>query len=846
MSINLLFDNFWIPDGGELYIYNEDRSKVSLMNFSNNKGLQFSRRGNASDIIYGKSIYLEYYKPKGTLTPNLSIKYIVQGYRYIEQLYSEHFNSSGDCQVNINCPEGNNWQQEKNAIAMIIVNGHRYCTGALIKSLGNNRKLFLTADHCLGGWANNVKYDAQSNNILDYWTFWWNYESPTCQNTNSISNYIHTSGAKVLANNNLTDFALLELDEDPADKTCKIYYLGWDRQNPTVGGVGIHHPAGDVKKISTYNIIPQTVNNNNFHRIYWSQTQNGHSVTEGGSSGSPLLNNNKRIIGQLYGGNHINCVNPSQDNGDYGKFSVSWSSGNSSSRRLKDWLDPNNTNLLYTNGESLNCPSDLVIKDNSTDTGAEPNDVQYFWESPDIWIRNYNDSSNEHQNPIYKSNNLPNFIKVRVKNNGGVASTGYEKLKIYWAKASTALSYPNPWHGGIYQEGNTNLNALMGSPLDSIYIPILQPNEETILTVPWVVPNPYVYIPETNNQNDRWHFCLLARIEADNDPMYTTETTDLATNVRNNNNIAQKNVTVSQFSNFLYGGAIAVGNHFNISRTFNLVFKSIKTNDKYLSDEAEVHIELSDVVFNAWKNGGFQSEDVRLGRKPKTIVLMSENAKLKNLQFAPNKVGAIAVNIHYLTQAVSQESYTLLVKQTDENDKIVGGETFNISRSPRDLFYAQADDKEVNKNETVVLSAEDINETAIYNWYDSEGNLVHEGANFETSVDIAKTYKLEIIATIDGYKDYKDVEVSLKSDHIVTVYPNPLATHANISYKINNATNAYLSITGVYGSNVANNYILDINQNNITIDMSSYPAGIYTVSLIANGSVVDQMSIIKQ
>lgn len=490
--------------------------------------------------------------------------------------------------------------------------------------------------------------------------------------------------------------------------------------------------------------------------------------------------------------------------------------------------------------------TDLVIKDNSTDTGAEPNDVQYFWESPDIWIRNYNDSSNEHQNPIYKSNNLPNFIKVRVKNNGGVASTGYEKLKIYWAKASTALSYPNPWHGGIYQEGNTNLNALMGSPLDSIYIPILQPNEETILTVPWVVPNPYVYIPETNNQNDRWHFCLLARIEADNDPMYTTETTDLATNVRNNNNIAQKNVTVSQFSNFLYGGAIAVGNHFNISRTFNLVFKSIKTNDKYLSDEAEVHIELSDVVFNAWKNGGFQSEDVRLGRKPKTIVLMSENAKLKNLQFAPNKVGAIAVNIHFLTQAVSQESYTLLVKQTDENDKIVGGETFNISRSPRDLFYAQADDKEVNKNETVVLSAEDINETAIYNWYDSEGNLVHEGANFETSVDIAKTYKLEIIATIDGYKDYKDVEVSLKSDHIVTVYPNPLATHANISYKINNATNAYLSITGVYGSNVANNYILDINQNNITIDMSSYPAGIYTVSLIANGSVVDQMSIIKQ
>ena len=134
------------------------------------------------------------------------------------------------------------------------------------------------------------------------------------------------------------------------------YYLGWDRSgNSGTGGVGIHHPKGDVKKIATLNHTPNNGWNGKsmYWSFYWDATPNGYSVTEGGSSGSPLINNNRHIIGQLYGESENDCKEPSQDIAVYGKFSFSWNgdpTSNSRKRRLRDWLDPANINPQTWNG----------------------------------------------------------------------------------------------------------------------------------------------------------------------------------------------------------------------------------------------------------------------------------------------------------------------------------------------------------------------------------------------------------------------------------------------------------------------------------------------------------------
>ncbi len=147
-----------------------------------------------------------------------------------------------------------------------------------------------------------------------------------------------------------------------------MYFSGWDRTTtPPQGGAGIHHPAGDVKKIATHAVVPRngsTVRTNgpqaNFWQIQWSATANGFSVTEGGSSGSPLFTNAGLIIGQLFGGDTINCYDPANDPGVYGKLSVSWNSSTDSRRRLSNWLDPTGTNAQSLAGRYA-CTADESV-----------------------------------------------------------------------------------------------------------------------------------------------------------------------------------------------------------------------------------------------------------------------------------------------------------------------------------------------------------------------------------------------------------------------------------------------------------------------------------------------------
>src|SRR5690606_34728684 len=132
------------------------------------------------------------------------------------------------------------------------------------------------------------------------------------------------------------------------------------------------------------------------------------------------------------------------------------------------------------------------------------------------------------------------------------------------------------------------------------------------------------------------------------------------------------------------------------------------------------------------------------------------------------------------------------------------------------------------------------------NWYDTEGNLIHEGANFTTSVQIGMKYKLEVISLADGFKDYAEVLVDLKPDALQNVFPNPATASVQVNYKINRGSSAYLSIVSVYCTNTSEYYILDTNQNSITIDVSNYPLGMFSVVLIADGAIAASTNLLKE
>jgi len=498
---------------------------------------------------------------------------------------------------------------------------------------------------------------------------------------------------------------------------------------------------------------------------------------------------------------------------------------------------------------------DLYIKDSSEDLGIEPNTISEFsWTSPDIWVRNQEDGIEEHQNPEYHPTN-PNYIYVRVNNRGCGTSEGTEKLNLYWAKASPSLSWYYSWN-----EENTFPNGQpVGGKIGTVTIPAIASNESVVVSIPWEnIPNPSDYDDINQTMNKMyWHFCLLAQIEAKNDPITDTEPISQSAYVRNNNNVAQKNITIIGLPNSegktIISGAISVGTIYDFPACYSLEFVADKSEvGKKLIEEAEISIELDSKLQTIWEKGGSQKQNIT-SHKDNKFIVRGDNAVLKNLCFQDRKdIGMLNLKFNFLTQEVSEkQEYTFHVIQKDENDEIIGGETYQITRPQRNLFFAVANDQTADKNEMVTISAETINEPAVYNWYDTDGNLIHEGIDFETSVTFSEKYKLEIIALSDGYKDYAEAKIELKPNRIELFYPNPASGEAHVKYIVNQGENAYLSIIPIYTDvvNVANtvsdNYILDVNNNTKIVNLNNYSVGLYKIILVVDGQISDTQTLLK-
>ena len=377
------YDKFWLPDGAKFFVYsNKTKQFIGAITSEFLRGSRKEPAVFATGIIYGEDITFEYYQPAFVKEAAvISISRIDYGYRYVENPYKATGAgdvTSGDCQVNINCPEGNNWQVEKHAVARIEIvdaNGSAWCSCALVNNTENDYTPYvLTADHCLDG------LDAEGNNDdAGQWVFYWEYEYPGCTNSGNPPK-LQTTGASVIANTSYSDFALLLLTQDPKNITgVTPYYLGWDRTgNPGTGGVGMHHPNADKKKISLYTMTPESTNygSNTVYpggscwRVVWSL-----GSTEGGSSVSPLLNNSRHVIGQLEGG-RASCDSMTLADW-YGKFSVSWDNSTNPQQRLKDWLDPNNTGVTVLDGLCATANfTNQIVSANTTVTSCGDVNVQ--------------------------------------------------------------------------------------------------------------------------------------------------------------------------------------------------------------------------------------------------------------------------------------------------------------------------------------------------------------------------------------------------------------------------------------------------------------------------------------
>lgn len=349
LSIN--FSKFKLPAHAEMYIGNGDHTMVTgpITAGENNANATWG-----SSVYKGDALEITIKLPAAErIELALETKSIAYGYKEIF-VPKTGYGESGACNINVLCALGNGWENERSAVALLLDgSSQRFCTGSMIaNTCGTNTPYFLTANHCFNG------------SDVSQWKFVFRYWSSQCTPGVDGSTSLLFNGSQLRANSAATDFCLLQLNQVPSSASG-ITYAGWNRSaTAATSGTAIHHPRGDVMKISRANNAltvgtfgtAQGAITNGMWQANWSPQVNGSGqmvtpVTEPGSSGSPLFDQNHRIVGQLFGG-------PSACSGTqlwdfYGRFDLSWTGGGTNATRLSNWLDASGTGAIAINSASI-------------------------------------------------------------------------------------------------------------------------------------------------------------------------------------------------------------------------------------------------------------------------------------------------------------------------------------------------------------------------------------------------------------------------------------------------------------------------------------------------------------
>ncbi|MCH8546981.1 MAG: zinc-dependent metalloprotease [Cryomorphaceae bacterium] len=503
---------------------------------------------------------------------------------------------------------------------------------------------------------------------------------------------------------------------------------------------------------------------------------------------------------------------------------------------------------IQSNQQNFSSDLDLKIRSGTDDYGEEPYNKRFtLWKSPDIWVRNQPDGfqNQVHQNPYYDSiNNNPVYVYVRVTNNSCENFLGDGHLKLYWAKASTALNWPSHWINA-FQSGIP-----FGNLIDSVELNGISQWSEGVFEFEWHLENPEQYI---GINPDPWHYCLLARIVSNEDPMTFPEISSLYTNVSNNNNIAWKNTTIvypPQIANYSPGGVVSLGSVSEETETYKITFKTEPVNDHFLTEEAEVYFTLDEVSWNKWLEGGMLGENIEVyDEEKRKIQIIQDGAYLDGLSFFPMEQSTLMLSFNYLVDEVTfiEEFECNLIQQISEGEQeIIGGETYIVTKDlDRIPFDADAGyEQMIVLGDSVLLQAEDINEDAIYNWYINDTSKVFSGKQFFSYPDKTEVFKLEVIAK-DGYKDYDSIKVQVKQYAITNINPNPAFDEVTISYRIKQNSGAHLLVLRSNGM-IMTNQPLSHSNSSVTINVSNYPTGTYTAIIQTGNQNADYKNFIVQ
>lgn len=410
-SLNILFSKFKLSKGAKVFVYNSDQTEIlGSFTHENNSDLNLL----PVQPIGGDELIVEYQVPIDEATQSeIEIGEVNHDFIGIFRA-TEPRDPSQSCHPNLICYPEN--IQPGSGVVALIINGTIYCTGSLVNnSSEDGTPYILTATHCLNfdyseSFLRNRQYNVVAGNIVAF----FNYNSPVCSPDIRGPLQMSMASADSVLISERHDISLLKLKQAPP-KEYQPYYLGWNAGNDSGSSSlapfhGIHHPNGGIKKVaieesslavgtfsdptSKYNMEPNS---------FWVVREWETAATEAGSSGSPLLDRQKRIVGTLTGGESFCSSTRGPD--IYASLNKFWNVQGSlnNPNPISYYLDPAGTGVNRIDG--FNPYSDEPYT-KSHNYRTDENATELYFESVPMFATNNTFGYNEFAEEFFAKENI--------------------------------------------------------------------------------------------------------------------------------------------------------------------------------------------------------------------------------------------------------------------------------------------------------------------------------------------------------------------------------------------------------------------------------------------------------
>jgi hypothetical protein len=465
-SINILFSKFHLSKGAKVFVYNADQTQI-LGSYTDENNTEHNLL--PVQPIGGEELIVELQEPENSVS-EIEVGEVNHDFLGLFRAGTEPRDPSQSCHPNLVCyPED---AQVGSGVVELIINGNTYCTGALVNNTAQDGTPYLlTATHCLNRDYNtsflaNREYDVVAGSIVAF----FRYESPVCDATIRGNTQMTLAGADSVLISEKHDISLLRFLQMPP-REYQPYYLGWNVSSaPSAPFHGIHHPNGGIKKIAVENdaltitsfgtSAPYNMEPNS----HWNVASWDVASTEKGSSGSPLVDKDKRLVGTLSGG-LSECSSPKGPD-QYASLNKFWNVEGSidNPNSIKYYLDPVNSGSQQLNGFNPyeNAP---MTRENNFDAGEKITQTTYN-NTINLFQTNTSLGYSEFAEQFYSKSEVQIdgvFISTpAIRNIAGMdvrikVYSGSEYPEILLADQKFNYSFPY-YSGGSYLSGNRDMN----------------------------------------------------------------------------------------------------------------------------------------------------------------------------------------------------------------------------------------------------------------------------------------------------------------------------------------------------------------------------------------------------